>query len=734
VWYGDLAMQATSLSRDSILEQLARILSSQLFEGAGRSRALLKYAVEETVGGRANQLKEYAIGAEALGRGDSFDPRVDPIVRAEASRLRVRLERYYTAEGQTDPILITMPKGSYVPQFLERSAPAQASAPQPAAKPAFLTRRFLRIATGVFIALCALAFILWGPRYWRRPPRQQLIQFDVELKSRGVLDSEVGTDVIISRDGTRLVFVSRSPDGTAHLNTRRLDESQVTELAGTEGARGPFFSPDGEWVGFWAEGKLKKTPVEGGSPVILCDATDLLGGSWGEDGNIVAALGGGKLWRISSSGGPPVSVLDLTKESADPRWPQVLSNGNVVLFTAVGAADTNGATIQALSLLTGKRTVLARGGTFGRYSSSGYLTYVNQGTLFAVPFDLDRLQIGAVAIPVLDHVSYSLGFGFAQLDFSRTGELVYQKDTREQAVVELRDRAGRMQPLITKPGHYIWPRLSPDGQRLALWGEESGASGVWIYEDHSDHASQLALPAGRYIPLWTRDGRFLIVGGPGGLVWIRSDGSGKAEPLTQSIKVQIPWSLSPDGSRLAYHELSPATGFDLWTVPIHASEAGIAAGKPEPFLQTAAFETYPSFSPDGKWIAYGSNESGSWQVYVRAFPDRGVKVQVSTGGGRIPFWSPNHRELLFRTDDQRIMVASYATKGGSFAVQTVRPWGSAWLADTSVLANLDLAADGNKFVLLVPATKPENQQTGNHVTFILNFFDNVQHRIPSNAQ
>lgn len=212
----------------------------------------------------------------------------------------------------------------------------------------------------------------------------------------------------------------------------------------------------------------------------------------------------------------------------------------------------------------------------------------------------------------------------------------------------------------------------------------------------------------------------------GGLTWIRSDGTGKAQSLIQSSNLHAPWSFSPDGSRLAYHKLSPTTGFDLWTVPIHSSESGLSAGKPEVFLQTAAYETYPSFSPDGKWIAYGSNESGSWEVYVRAFPGTDKKVQVSIGGGRIPFWSPNGHELLYRTDDQRIMIRTYRMQGNSFVVQELRAWPASRLADTGVLANLDLTRDGRHFVVLTPAATPQSE---NHVTFMLNFPSEVRRRL-----
>jgi Tol biopolymer transport system component/DNA-binding winged helix-turn-helix (wHTH) protein len=605
---------------------------------------------------------------------------------------------------------------------------------QPERRPGNRVRGFVAIGVGALIVVSALVLGWRGLTHSNRSPGLQLAQFDVELRSLGSLGSEVGTDVILSPDGTRLVFVSRSADGVSHLNTRRLDQSQVTQLPGTEGARSAFFSPDGGWVGFWASGELKKVPVEGGSPIILCDANDLLGGSWGDDGNIIAAVGGGKLWRISSGGGTPAVLLDLGNEHANAVWPQVLPSRNVI-FTNVGVTGPGGAAIEALSLSTGKRTVLSRGGTFGRYLPNGYLTYVNQGTLFALPFDLGQMQAYGTPTPVLSHVSYSSTFGFAQLDFSRTGAFVYRKDNEEQVTIELQDGVGRTEPFLAKAGHYLWPRLSPDGKRVAYSATESGPPALWIYDRQADRSTRVSVSPGLHPPMWTRDGRFLIFGSlDGGLSWIRADGTGSAQPLLQSNDIQVPWSFSPDGSRLALHKLSPTTGFDLWTVPIHSSEAGITAGKPEPFLETAAYETYPSFSPDGKWIAYGSNESGSWEVYARAFPAGDKKVQVSTGGGRISFWSRNGRELFYRTDDQRIMVANFMTRDGSFVVQKLRQWPQSRLADTGVLANLDLAPDGQRMVVLVPATSPDDRQAGNHVTFMLNFFDEVQRRVRPVAQ
>ena len=227
--------------------------------------------------------------------------------------------------------------------------------------------------------------------------------------------------------------------------TRRLDQPSAIPLPGTDGARGPFVSPDGRWVGFWADGKLKKVSVDGGSPVILCDASDLLGASWGEGGTIIAALGApGKLWRIPADGGVPQVAIDISPESTGARWPQILPGGQFVMYTATTGAGADRATIEVQSIRGGNRKVLVSGGAFGRYLTSGHLAYVNQGTLYAMPLDLEQLAVHGVAVPVLDDVSYSPLFGYAQIDVSQTGTLVYRRGAESGlSVVDWIDRAGK---------------------------------------------------------------------------------------------------------------------------------------------------------------------------------------------------------------------------------------------------------------------------------------------------
>ena len=730
-------MEEPLLDRDGVLQQLERVLSSSVFRRAERSSALLRFIVEQTLDGRADRLKEYTLGAEALGRGESFDPRTDPVVRAEASRLRTRLEQYYETAGGSDAVLVTLPKGTYVPQIVPRPAAIEETAsPPPPDSPSSVSRSLIYqwlpwACAVVAIALAAVVWIRGGPRPDTPEP---VVQFEVELKSNGVLASDVGTAVVISPDGTRVVFVSRTADGRTHLSSRRLEQPKAIPLPGTDGARGPFVSPDGRWVGFWADGKLKKISVDGGSPVILCDASDLLGASWGEGDTIIAALGAqGKLWRIPAEGGVPQVAIDISPESTGARWPQILPGGQFVMYTATTGAGADRARIEVQSIRGGNRKVLVSGGAFGRYLTSGHLAYVNQGTLYAMPFDLEQLAVRGVAVPVLDDVSYSPLFGYAQLDVSETGTLVYRRGAESGlSVVDWIDRAGKRTPLLAKPGRYAWLRLSPDGHRFAITATESGAGSILLHDIQKGETTRITNRPGDYTGLtWLPNGASLLFGGAGGMAWIPTNRSADSTPLMGVGVNQTPWSVAPDGRRLAYYERNPETGFDLWTVGVATHTAGLELEVPKPFLHTRAFEVYPSFSPDGRWLTYASNESGAWEVYVRRFPDKGTKVRVSSSGGSVPRWSSNGRELLYRTEAHQIMVVTYTSGPDTFVSTAPAPWPHLRLADTGVLPNFDVSAEGERVLALMPVARPEEQQSVNHVTFMLNASEEIRRRINS---
>ncbi len=572
--------------------------------------------------------------------------------------------------------------------------------------------------------------------WWRatRPVEQALrplVRLDVDLGSDVSLEYPTGADAILSPDGTRIVYVSQG-----RLWTRRLDQPTATELASPQGAYAPFFSPDGQWVAFFTSRTLQKISVEGGAAIVLSPAPAGRGGSWGADGAIIAALTNtGGLSRIPAAGGPPTPVTELQPGEATHRWPHVLPGGKAVVFTVSATINAyDAATIDVVSLADHRRKTLVRGGTFGLYLPSGHLVYVNGGTLFAVPFDVKRVEVHGTPAPVLEHVRYRASDGSAQVAFSLTGTLLYRGSGAGAGLLTVAwlDGTGKAQPLLAKPGAYRRPSLSPDGQRLALEVSDGSGTAVWVYDWPRDTMTRVTFPGSAEAPIWSPDGRYLAFRTVGaGMTVIRADGAGQPQPVTQSRNGQYPWSFTPDGKRLAFVESSAGTANDLWTVPLESGGAGLRGGKPEVFLRTPADERAPAISPDGRWMAYRSDESGTAEVYVRAFPDTGGKWQISNSGGTLPMWSRMGHELLFETLDNYIMVASYTVMGEAFVAGKPREWSARQLGgDGTAVKNVDLAADGKRIVALMPVEAAEGQKAQSHVTFLENFFDDVRRKAP----
>jgi Tol biopolymer transport system component len=608
-------------------------------------------------------------------------------------------------------------------------------------------------AASVLAIIAAVA--LWIAWRATRQVDRPLMRFSVDLGPEAV-STGLRFTAAISSDGGRLAFVARGPGGKQQLATRLLDQAQATLLPGTENAVDAFFSPDGQWIGFFADGKMKKISVQGGAAVMLCDAPDARGASWGEDGSIIVALvagAGGGLSRVPAAGGPPQAITKPgDKGEATHRWPQILPGGQAVLFTG---STVNGnfedANIEVLSLKTGQwKAVLQHVGYFGRYlatsNGAGHLVYVHQGTLFAVGFDLDRLEVRGTPVPLLEDMAGGAGGDGGQYDIARNGTLVYLngKSTTASWPVAWVDSAGKTEPLLAAPGPYYTPRFSPDGQRLALAVGSFGNGDIQVYDWQRDTMTRLTFTQKNFHPVWTPDGKHIVFrrsAGANSLQWIRADGAGEAQPLLESKVVgqpPIPYSFSPDGKHLAFAEQAVDTSLDLWTLPLDLSDPEHPKpGEPELFLRTPFTELDPAFSPDGRWIAYASNESGRYEVYVRPYPggapSGSVKWQISTGGGRFPIWSRDGRELFYEALDDRIMVSTYSAKGESFAADKPHLWSDTQILNplNITLWNLDLAPGGKRFAVL-PRPEATGEQKGSvHVTVLLNFFDELRRRVPA---
>ncbi len=588
-------------------------------------------------------------------------------------------------------------------------------------------------AVGLAIVATLSLRALWPTA---QPAAGALVAVNLDLGPDVSLDSGPAPSVDLSPDGSRMVFVARGPDGIRHLYTRRLEQATAALLAKTDGAFGPFFSPDGQWLGYFADNKLKKIPVEGGEPIVLCEAPLGRGASWGADDAIIATLDTrAGLVRVPAAGGTPTPVtqLDLERGEASHRWPQILPGGKAAIFTMSNeGAFYEGAHIMAVSLVDHRtKMILRRVGMFGRYLPSGHLTYVTKGTLYGVPFDPDKLETRGPPVALLEQVAHNPLFGSAQLNFTQGGTLIYRNGAKnDTATIHWRDGAGKAEPLWEVPGYYQALRLSPDGKLLAVAVAEGPDSHIWVYNWERRLSTRLTKGEGVYqAPVWHPNGQFVVFRGPGGMFWARTDGVGKPQALSESKYPQNPNSISSDGKRLAFSELNPGSGADLRILPVEAGPGVLKAGRPESFLRTPAAAPSMAFSPDGRWLAYSSTESGAYQVYVRAYPFQAATQQVSDRPAAFPVWAPNGRELYFRSEDRRIMAVNYSVQGNTFKTDKPRRWSNQLLAELGNNRAFDLSPDGKRFAVLTPIEDLTRGETGNRAMLLVNYFDEVRRRM-----
>jgi Tol biopolymer transport system component/DNA-binding winged helix-turn-helix (wHTH) protein len=644
----------------------------------------------------------------------------------------------------------TLPRRGYrfifpvtLPRELESGAASGAAESE--VKAAKKSTRFRwAAATGATIVVVGL--VVGGWWFFSRKIYAPM-QLSAELPAGAKIDRFWGAQLALSPDGTRIVVSEDEPDRNWRLTMRSLDQSQFVPLSGADHASRPFFSPDGQWIAFFADHKLKKFPVQGGAPVTLIDVPGFTSGaSWGDDGNIVAAFNGGSsgLVRVSSGGGTPMQVTQLSKEKGETAhaWPQVLPGSQAVLFTAYGSGAYDDGEISVFTFKTGERKTLHGGASFGRYLPSGHLVYLHQNTLWAAPFDLSRLEVTGAPQPVLEEVNSNVSGG-GDFDFSQTGTIVYVSSKVQISFpysIWWLESTGQTKALHVPPGLYENPRFSPDGKRLAFeLATGSVRADIWVKDLERDTVSRLTnLPGRNDFPVWTPDGKSIVFESwdwaASGIYWIRADGVGEAQRLTETDlnTFQSPLSFSPDGKRLAYSQDQESSGFrgEIWTALIEGDRDHPRLGKAEAFLRTSFSERDPAFSPDGHWLAYSSNESGKDEVYVRPFPRPGGKSQISTGGGSYPLWSRDGRKLFFLTPDLLIMVTSYTAKGDSFAAGKPQVWAQKNLTFLGGNYPYDLAPDGKRFAVVLNPGGTEVRPTDS-VTVLLNFFDELRRKVPS---
>jgi serine/threonine-protein kinase len=593
-------------------------------------------------------------------------------------------------------------------------------------------------SSAILVALGAIWSVWWRSA---APPRS-VVRFAVDLGVDASPVSDFGSSLALSPDGTRLAFVARPSAGDSpRLYVRRLDQLAVTLLPGTENARNPFFSPDGLWIGFFANGQLKRTSVAGGAVVTVTDAADDRGGAWTQDGGILLTRGGpgSVLTRVPADGGSPQPFVTRGTDYRH-RFPQMLPDGRGVLFTATMETDTD-QSVLVQPLPEGPKKVLQRDAFYGRYVASGHLVFIRNGTLFAAPFDLDRLELTAQPVPILEEVvgDPTTGAHYAVAD---NGTLIYLSGSVVQAGyrVDWMNPDGSTQPLVATAGEYGSFEFSPDGRSLAIDVLSNQSVDVWIYDLSSEAMTRLTLdPREDRTPVWTSDGNRIAFlsrrddAFTPNLYWQRLDATGTVQRLTESKNGQFPTSWHPSGRFLAFRQIpsGPPAG-DIFILPVEGSEAaGWRPGKPWAFVESPFNETEATFSPDGRWVAYESNESGKDEIYVRPFPGPGGRIRVSTTGGEFPRWSRTGR-ALFYLSDRRLWVTDYSIAGGSFQIGKPRPWSDATFASRVALRTPNFALHPDGRVAGLQAQSMPADATGGKVVLVQNFSEELKRLVPTN--
>ncbi|MCB0833347.1 MAG: protein kinase [Bacteroidetes bacterium] len=536
--------------------------------------------------------------------------------------------------------------------------------------------------------------------------------------------------VMISPNGEWLTFAATDSQGVHRLYVRNLRDLESTELAGTEGAHYPFWSPDSRFIGYFGDNKLRKVEVQGGPSVTICDAPNGRGGSWNAQGQIVfSPLASSPLFVVSASGGDPkqITTMDSLRKEQTHRWPYFLPDGEHFLYharTAVTGAQTESDAI-CLASLDGKVSRILVAASSNAAFGADHLLFMRGSTLVAQSFDTDKLTLRGDAVPIADEVLNDAGFNLAVFSVSQNGILVYQKGSAQAGSrLVLCDATGKEIKDIGEVTEFYTPRISPDGNKVAVgtFDAKSRNQDIWVYEIGRGIRTRFTFSGTiEFTPLWSPDGSRIVFSslrnGINQLFEKSATGAGNEQPLYESDEQKNPTDWSPDGNYILYDVQSDNTkGSDIGLLSL--SNAG-QFSKSSTFLAEPFNELDAVFSPDGRWVAYTSDESGQEEVYVRPFPGPGGKWQVSTDGGKLPRW-PRYGKELYYFSRNTIMAATLIPEATSIKVSSIRPVFKIRPITTGTI--YDITSDGKQFVI---NTRIDPTDTS-PITMVLNWSEELR--------
>ncbi len=565
--------------------------------------------------------------------------------------------------------------------------------------------------TGLFIAIAAITLLLgtalgFSISALRNGKATSLapVSLNIELPQAQSISALEFAPLAISADGDRIVYLGTGKNGL-QLYLRQLDSFQITPISGTQGAVDPFFSPDGQWIAFTGEGKLKKVAITGGAAEVICDLFGAhSGGTWNSDGNIYLSpnvISG--VFRVPATGGTPVAITHAETTEGD-NWPQLLPGGKNLLLTSWNGSGFDAANIEVVELATGKRHVLIEGGSAARFVAPNFLVYARTGSLMMAHFDPDRLEVQGAPVQILSDLMTNPSTGAPQFDISSTGTLIYLSGSAEiyENNLDWIDRSGKTQPFGFKPGLYQSPRFSPDGHKLAITVRLPNPE-IWIYDlDRGAFQQMTSAPGENEIPVWSPDGKQIAYASNGRkqAYVFPVDGDSPERAIADIPNHFHLQSWSPDGSLIALENYGKPGVTDIWMLP--------TADHHPPYLYLSN-AGYPAFSPDGHWLAYVSNSSSAENVYIQRFPGPGDRIQVSSEDGDEPVWSRDGRELYYASGNTLYSVSVATAPKLAIGKPEIVFRSQLWRSNIAG-PNYDVAPDGKRFLMMDSGKESELTQ------------------------